>query len=199
MNEPAPLDSESSQQAENTRQCIVTREVLNKAALIRFVLDPQGVVTPDLSCKLPGRGMWVKADLASVAQAAAKQAFSRAAKQQVKVPEGLAARVEQLLAARALNALALARKAGLVIAGYEKVLAALLSGKAVCLIHASDAGSDGVRGLNAKAEGLEILQCFSRDQLSQVTGRENATHLVLLSGGASAFFIDEARRFTGFS
>ena len=184
---------------DNTRQCIITRELLPKQQLIRFAVSPDGTLTPDLSCKLPGRGMWVKADMASVAQAVAKQAFSRAAKQQVRIPEGFVARLEALMRRRALDALSMARKSGCVIAGFEKVRATLESHKAACLLHASDAGADGMKGLNGKAQGLPIFTQFTRDELGQVTARENATHIVLTPSGATAFFIDEARRFAGFS
>lgn len=186
-------------QDDNVRQCIVTRELLPKQQLIRFVLDPNATVTPDLACKLPGRGIWVKADMASVAQAVAKQLFSRAAKRQVKIPEGLAGRVEQLLAKRALDALAMTRKTGNLVAGYEKVRSCLESGRAACLLHADDAGEDGAKSLNAKAQGLPVFTCFSREQLGQVTARDNATHIALTESGMTAFFIREARRFTGFS
>ena len=63
------------------RRCIVTRQALEKPAMIRFVLDPDGRVVPDLKEKLPGRGLWVTADRAILAQAAAKNAFAKAAKQ----------------------------------------------------------------------------------------------------------------------
>ena len=35
--------------------------------LLRFVLDPDGRVTPDLRNRLPGRGVWVSANAATVA------------------------------------------------------------------------------------------------------------------------------------
>lgn len=184
---------------DNVRQCIVTRELLPKQQLIRFVLGPGASVTPDLACKLPGRGMWVKADLASVAEAIARQAFRKAAKRQVAIPEGLVVRVEQLLAKRALDALALARKSGAVITGYEKVRSALDAGKVACLLHASDAAEDGKRGLDAKTGDIPVFTCFTREQLGQVMARENATHVALGHGGATLFFIDQARRFAGFS
>lgn len=190
---------QSQAESEQTRQCIVTRELLTKQQLIRFVLSPDGVVTPDLSAKLPGRGMWVKADLASVATAVARQAFARAAKQSVVMPEGLASKVEKMLERRALDALAMARKSGLVVAGFEKVKTMLLAEKAACLIHAADAGSDGSKTLNAKAGDIPIFTCFSREALGIITSRENATHLAVGHGGAAQFFIDEARRFAGFS
>ena len=51
------------------RRCIVTREALDKAELIRFVVDPDGNVVPDLKGNLPGRGLWVKADAKTLAEA----------------------------------------------------------------------------------------------------------------------------------
>ncbi len=36
-----------------TRMCIVTRECLDEAALLRFVRSPDGVAVPDLARKLP--------------------------------------------------------------------------------------------------------------------------------------------------
>ena len=41
------------------RMCIVTREVMDEDALIRFVRGPDGQAVPDLQRKLPGRGVWV--------------------------------------------------------------------------------------------------------------------------------------------
>jgi len=184
---------------EPTRQCIITRELLPKEQLIRFVLDPNDTVTPDLSCKLPGRGMWVKADLASVTEAAVRQAFSRAAKTQAKVPPGLAAQVETQLRKRALDALSLARKAGLVVTGFEKCRSMLEKGEASCLIHAHDSNSDPMRGLDFKGNALPVFECFDRDMLAQVLASDNPVHVALAHGPATEFFILNARRFAGFS
>ena len=48
------------------RRCIATGEVQPKHGLIRFVVGPEGQVVPDLSEKLPGRGIWVAADRRAV-------------------------------------------------------------------------------------------------------------------------------------
>ncbi len=71
------------------RRCIVTRQALEKPAMIRFVIDPDGRVTPDLKERLPGRGLWVTATRAALDQAVAKHAFSKAAKQSVKAAPDL--------------------------------------------------------------------------------------------------------------
>ena len=74
------------------RTCIVTGEEAAPERMIRFVVGPDGVV-PDLKRKLPGRGVWVTADKAVLAEAVARKAFARSFKRDVKVAADLADRV----------------------------------------------------------------------------------------------------------
>src|ERR1700690_3911240 len=99
------------------RRDIVSGEVRDEAGLIRFVAGPDGVVVPDLARKLPGRGLWVAADRASVQTAARKNLFSRAARTKLSAGPELADQVEQLLLTRILNGLGLARRAGELTSG----------------------------------------------------------------------------------
>ena len=43
------------------RTCVVTKERLDKRALLRIVRTPNGEVVPDLTGKLNGRGAYIKA------------------------------------------------------------------------------------------------------------------------------------------
>lgn len=181
---------------EPTRTCIVTREERPKEALIRFVIGPDGKVVPDLAGKLPGRGMYVSCSKLLVAEAIAKRLFSKAAKAQVTIPEGLLTNIETQLRQRVLDALSMARKAGQVVLGFEKVEAALKSGKTEALIHAADAGEDGVKKLSFYTG--PTVDFLSREALSTVLGRENAVHAAITHGPAAQFFITEARRFALF-
>jgi len=61
------------------RRCIVTRELGPKEALIRFVVAPDGTVTPDLENRLPGRGLWVIAKREAIDKASARGLFAKAA------------------------------------------------------------------------------------------------------------------------
>jgi uncharacterized protein len=79
------------------RLCVATREVKPVGGLIRFVVSPDGVLTPDLKRKLPGRGVWVTATRAAVEQAVRKHLFVRSLKSSVDVPSDLGAKVELLL------------------------------------------------------------------------------------------------------
>jgi hypothetical protein len=178
------------------RSCIITREAQPKEGLLRFVVSPDGVLVLDVAGKLPGRGLYVTATRLLLAEAIAKKAFARAAKQPVTIPDGFLEFVGYQLRQRLLDALSMARKAGQAISGFDKIEEALAKGKVIGLLHASDAGDDGVKKL--QKDGLESFRFFPRGVLSRVMGKENAVHVALLEGSAAAFFIENARRFALF-
>jgi len=182
--------------SEPERSCIVTREVRGKGELIRFVVGPHKQVVADLAGRLPGRGFYITASKRLVADAIDKRVFSRAAKEQVVVAEDFLERLENQLLSRVAEALSLARKAGQVVTGFEKVEAVAKKGEVEALIHAEDAGADGVAKL-AFYTG-PTFRNMPRSLLSQVLGRENAVHVAVTHGSVAPFFIEEASRFALF-
>src|SRR5260221_12918638 len=124
------------------RMCAVSREVRPIDELIRFVVAPSGDVIPDLKRKLPGRGLWVEASRRTVAEAVRRNQFSRGFKRSVRAAATLAADTEALLARSAIDALAMAAKAGQGISGFSKVEAALTQRQAPTqiqpLVHTAD-------------------------------------------------------------
>jgi predicted RNA-binding protein YlxR (DUF448 family) len=185
---------------ESVRACALTRRRRPRDELIRFVLGPDATVVPDLKEKLPGRGMWLTAARDIVAEAAKRNLFARALKTEAKVPEGLAAQVEKLLADAALSALSLANKAGEAVYGNAKVEEAIAKGPVLALIHALEAAEDGCRKLDAKAralrEGSQIppVRAFSADELGLASGRTNVIHAALIQGGAARNVLAAASR-----
>lgn len=182
---------------ESERTCIVNRTAGSPDGLIRFVVDPQGLVIADLKANLPGRGAWVTATRAALTEAVRRKAFARAFKREVTVPADIADRVDVLLEGLALSALSLANKAGAVITGFSKVEAAASGQDIAGLIHASDAGEDGVKK-QAQAvrrrlgddEGQVVrVTLFDSSQLDLALGRMNVVHAALLAGGPSAQFL----------
>ena len=100
--------------------------------LIRFVVGPDGDVVPDVKRKLPGRGIWITATRAARRRGGQAQRVSRAASSATcACAADLAAQTERLLERAALDALAIAGKAGQVVAGFAKVEAALERGRGV--------------------------------------------------------------------
>lgn len=189
-------------EANRLRKDIVLGEATDEARLIRFVAGPDGVVVPDLARKLPGRGIWVGADRESIATAAKKGLFSRAAKTKLTAPADLADQVEALLARRILDSLGLARKAGNIISGFEKVVAALGAGNVAWLIEASDSAEDGRRKiLNAAKKAPKaprLLGAFTSDELGLALGGENVIHTALLAGRGIDRWTLDVERLSGF-
>ena len=180
------------------RRCIVSGETGSPETLIRFALSPEGVATPDLAEKLPGRGIWVTATREAVESAAKKKLFSRAARAQAQVPDGLADLVERLLAARLVDAVAMCRKAGLAVTGFEKVKARLKSGPAAALIGASDGAAQGLARLDPMAGDAARIRCLSSGELGLAFGRDFVIHAALDEGGATRRVLREAKRLSGF-
>jgi hypothetical protein len=183
------------------RRCIVTHAVLPEEKLVRFALDPEGQVVPDVAAKLPGRGMWVRAERSTLEQAVAKGHFSRAAKMSVAATSDIVGRVEKLLVERMCGDIGLARRSGQLILGFDNVARAL--GSAVppaVLIEASDGAEDGRRKLLAMAKDRVpiVIDCLTSSELSLALGRENVVHAALKSGRLSGRLAADHGRLRGF-
>jgi predicted RNA-binding protein YlxR (DUF448 family) len=185
------------------RMCAVTRAVRPIDELIRFVVSPQGEVVPDLKRKLPGRGLWVSASRQTVAEAVRRHQFSKGFKRDVRVAPALAADTENLLIRSVIDALAMAAKAGQVVAGFGKVEDALSQGQARALIHASDGAADGIRkldaiarqnaGINDESNQIPVVKALTSEQLDLALGRSNVVHAALLAGPASKTFLSRSQ------
>ncbi len=176
------------------RRCLATGAVLPKQALIRFVVAPDGVLTPDLERRLPGRGMWVSADRGALERAVAKGLFGRAARRKVDVPDGLIDRIDALLTRRCLHLIGLARRAGEAVAGFGKVRAWLDRDRAAVLVAASDGASDGRAKMRARAPDLPIVEAFDAAELGAAFGRDRAVHGALAVGGLATLLVAETAR-----
>lgn len=185
------------------RMCALSREVRPVGELIRFVVGPDGQVVPDVKRKLPGRGLWIALSRAAVDRAVTGGVFSRGFRRAVKVDPDLGSLTEGLLERSALDALAMAGKAGIVVTGFAKVEAAL-AGEAVALIHAREAAEDGKRKLAAvlnrrpDVAKTPVIESFFGQQLDLALNRINVVHAALLNGPASSTFLARTERFRRF-
>ena len=80
---------------DSERTCIVTREIHAPSDMLRFVVGPDGDVVPDLKRNLPGRGVWVRAEAALVAQAVKRQLFAKAFKDKVRTSASLPEEIDK--------------------------------------------------------------------------------------------------------
>jgi len=185
------------------RFCAATRTVKPIDEMIRFVLGPDGVA-PDLKRKLPGRGIWITATRSALAEAVARKVFARGFKRDVRIAPDLPDLTERLLVRAALDALAIAGKAGFVVPGFAKVEAALTRDKVVALIHGSEARPDGVKKLDGAlrqrpdAKRVVMVTAFSSAELDLALGRSNVVHAALTAGPASNTFLARFHRLERF-
>jgi predicted RNA-binding protein YlxR (DUF448 family) len=187
------------------RFCVVTRAVKPVDDLIRFVVAPDGSVVPDLKQRLPGRGAWVTATREALTEAVRKKALARSFKANIQAPADLAGFTEQLLVKSALDALAIAGKAGCVISGFSKVEAAIAGQNIVAVLHGRDASADGIRKIEAalhraveNADEIVVIGEFTADELDLALGRSNVVHAALLAGPASKAFLTRLQRLRRF-
>jgi hypothetical protein len=163
------------------RRCAAARAAGDRAGMIRFVLAPDGVVVPDVDERLPGRGIWVAADRALIAWAVRSNLFAKAAGAPARPAVDLPARVEAALRRRCLDLLGLARRAGLLVAGFDQVEAALRQGGIGLLLIARDAASQAAK-LRRLAGAVPVACGLGRSELGRPFGREELVYAAVARG-----------------
>lgn len=174
----------------DARQCLVTGETLPCDHMIRFVIAPDGVVTPDLDRRLPGHGLWVGARYDLVANAIplfSQHAASDLSDTPVHSPADLASRVEILLHTKLKNMCGLMRKAGKIVIGFAKVSSALEKHRAHLVLQARDAALDGRSRIEhlARQAMVPVWTILSSQELSRALGRENIMHVAVIDNSAA--------------
>jgi predicted RNA-binding protein YlxR (DUF448 family) len=162
--------------------------------MLRFVVGPDGDLVPDLDERLPGRGLWLSGERDMVNTACDKGLFARAARRSVTVPADLAGYLDDLMVRRCLNFLGLARRAGEVVAGFEKVQARLRKNKGGILLQAGDGAVDGRGKIKAMASGMALVDVFTAAELGKVLGRDHVVHVVMNEGRLAERMMRETGR-----
>jgi len=188
------------------RHCALTRELKPVDDMVRFVIGPGGQVVPDVKRKLPGRGLWITGTRDAIVEAFKRNVFAHGFRQEVRVSADIAGTTDEMLERAALDALAIAGKAGRLVTGFTKVEAAIEQDEVEALIHATDAAADGTRKLNAAlrrktAENpreIAVVDLFSGRQLDLALNRPNVVHAALLAGPGGETFLARVARLKRF-
>ena len=179
------------------RRCLVSGEQRPKDELLRFVVGPTGDLVFDVAGRLPGRGLWLKAGRDMIDTAASKRLFSKAARQSVTIPDDLVVLVAAGLKRRCLDRLGLARRAGLVAVGFEKVRAQAGTGQTVLILEAADGAAGGRRKITGLAPDALVIDVFTGAELGQALGRDHAVHVGLGADRLMDTLMVEAKRYSG--
>lgn len=133
-----------------------------------------------------------------VARAIEKRFFARAARRQVTVSPDLADRIETLLARRCCEWLGLARRAGLAVAGFDRVSETVRSGNTALLLFARDAAEAGRRKVAGIDRDLPWMAVLSGAELGAAFGRDRVVHVALGPGPLTERLRRELARLAGF-
>jgi predicted RNA-binding protein YlxR (DUF448 family) len=166
--------------------------------LLRFVVGPCGELVPDVAARLPGRGLWMTSQRDILEGAIARRLFARSARRSISAPPGFADRVEVLLVQRCLDLIGLARRAGLAVAGFEKVRDALRSGKVGLLFLALDGAEGGRRKIGAFARGLPVASVLTAAEMGSIFDREHVVNVAIGGGRLSGQLIALVEKIAGF-
>ena len=177
------------------RMCIVTRQVQDEDALIRFVRSPAAEAVPDLQRKLPGRGVWVSLNRERLREAVRKNLFSKGFAADTKARPDLPNLVGDLLRKTALSTFSLCKKAGQAVAGNSKVEEMVSKNRAQLILHAAEAAPDGRRKIDQlAAPDVKVINIFQVDELDLAFGRSNVIHAAVARGKLAEKLLLAVRR-----
>ena len=189
------------------RKCMARNEVRDPKDMIRFVLGPENKVFPDITGKLPGRGVWVSATREDLMTALKKGGFKRGFKGNITVAEDLAQQVEAGLKRQTLSLIGMAKKSGKLFIGFDQVMSAARVDALGWRIEASD-GAEGPRGKiralsKAVAREVElplprVIGCFNSAEIGSLISREAIIHCAVPHGRLAKSLGVSARRLSGF-
>ncbi len=180
------------------RTCLVTGKEQNKENLLRFTLTPDREIIPDFKKKLGGKGFYISNSRLILEQAISKNVFKKLGKN-IKIAPNLVDIVENILKNRALDAINLAKKAGVLITGYEKVRENLQKNKVAFIIEATDAGSDGTAKIRAAAKDTEILTLFTIEELDKALNKINTVHAAVLKSEMANMVYNQLKKWQNFN
>ncbi|MDD4520092.1 MAG: DUF448 domain-containing protein [Alphaproteobacteria bacterium] len=184
---------------DNLRTCLITRKALPKEELLRFVISDEGDLVFDLENKLPGRGFWLLADKKVLQEALLKKPFHTP---KLKIEEGFEKKVEERLLKRILSFIGLAKKSGVLIAGFDSVKINLIKEKLQILFLASDGAENGQEKVNAVLEKMVkkplICSDFSSKELAFSLNRDKVVYMGVTESAFADSFEKELNRYHAF-
>ena len=181
-----------------TRKCVITGQITKKENLLRFIVLDDGRLLPDFNKKLGGRGIYISNSKAILENLIAKNSLNKILHKKITIDANIVSMVEDILAKKGLDALNLARKAGSLVLGFEKVKDIVNKGKAAFVIEASDAGEDGKQKIATIAKNLDKFSLYDVANLDKALGRDNTVYLVVTKSNISSMVYDTFKRYQTF-
>ena len=157
------------------RTCVSCRKKGIKGELIKLANAPQGVII-DYSERLPGRGAYVCPDSLCIGKALKEGALSKAFKEGVTSPklDDFVAELDQKINRKIASLLGMARKSGLVAAGFDSAIEAAKRDTGGLLILALDLSENTKKKAMEEGAGFagRLVEYSTKDMLGSMLGMD---------------------------
>ena len=166
-------------------QCALSGKSITLNEAVFFVKSPDNTLIADLNKELPGTHVCLECNEKVIAQAIEKDLFQGVLGKDLNIPGNFVDRVALLLRKKALEMLCMAKKSGLLIFGFEKVMSALKEENCDFILQASDGSVGGKNKTGLNAGNIHVCGVFTSEELGSVIGRSKVVHVMLLKGNIS--------------
>lgn len=183
---------------ETERRCIASGEIKPKEQLLRFVKTPDSRLIPDFNKKFSGRGLYVSNSRRLLQKALEKNLFIKSIHLHLKIQDDFLEMVERLLYQRGLDALNLARKAGALVTGFEKVKEKILQNKVAFMVEAKDAGQDGIDKMSVLTKNMETFRLYNINDLDNTLNKVNTVHIAVLKSDIAGMVYENLKKYQTF-
>ncbi len=180
------------------RKCVLTGEIKSKSDLLRFTLLRDGTLIPDFNKKLEGKGIYFSNSKSMLETMTKTTKLGKILHKPVKVDANLPQLVEQLLAAKGLETLNLARKSGNLVLGFEKIKEKILKNKVAFVIEATDAGADGKQKMSELCKDTELLTIYDSPTFERAFNRETVVYLAVLKSEITSMVYKHLKRYENY-
>ena len=171
--------------------CSITKKLYPSENMIRFVLFPDNKYTIDLNYEFQGKEFFVLASKSTLQRI--KDFVGDKYEKEPQV-ENLVPRIDSIIVKRVISLIALARKSGKVILGYDKIQRLLLRNKIELLLQAKD-GSESRRGGLALPKNQERrVYCLSQKELGIPFRKDNVSNIGFLKSSFTIPLIFDTAR-----
>ena len=188
-------DHQRDKTQKDVRQCCVTKQLLPRDQLLRFVAGPDNLVYFDVTGHLPGRGAWLSPSKDVLSKALKTKTLQKTLDvSALRLPDDLAGQIETQLKQRCLHWLGLAQKSGMLLTGFDTIRAARSALGLV--LHAKDCSEKEQERLHLT--DVPVCRLFSADELAQAVGKEGCVHVALHTSHLTGKLFNDILRLRAF-
>lgn len=180
------------------RTCIITRNHVSPNQAIRLVVSPDGQLLFDLKGNLPTRGYWVTATRENFETLLNNPKRLKQIKDVKAVADDFIENLITALQNQILNQLGLARRAGQLTFGFEKVKIWLKENKPALALIATNGSASEVERLRLTQYDAPIYRLLTKEQQGAALGREHVVHIVLKNGKLAQNMSKDCQFLAGF-